>query len=154
MTGFGIHFLRIILGYLAAVFAAATTVSAILALTSKTLPETIGKGTFPAIVDVLETFIGTSIFAVMFVTVFAFPVWLMTIAMVEWRVIRAPLPYLLTGILAAVPLLIVISSDEPNMPTLWLIGLLAGLVGGYIYWRIAGRYAGIWKKPINSGGKL
>jgi hypothetical protein len=141
-----VHLLRMLLGYLAAVVAAAVTVSAILAFNRSTPPDLANASTITVLLDTLDGFAAVSVFAAMFIAVFAFPVWLIIVAIAEWRAIQNPAVYALAGMIAAVPLLIAKSADEPNKLAFWLMGLFAGFVGGLVYWAIAGRRSGNWKQ--------
>ncbi len=145
------HLLFMLLGYLAAVLAAAVTVSAILSLSQDTPPDLANAGAVAVLVDRFGTFAAVSLFASMFIIIVAFPVWFITATFAEWRSIQNPIVYALTGMLAAVPLLIAKSADEPDKLIFWLMGLFAGLVGGLVYWAIIGCRSGNWKQLAPSG---
>jgi hypothetical protein len=140
------HVLFMLLAYLAAVLAAAMTMSAIFAFTRSTPPDLANASTITVLLDALDGFAAVSVFAALFIAVFAFPVLLITAAFTEWRAIQRPSVYAFAGMLAAIPLLIAKSADEPNKLAFWLMGLFAGLVGGLVYWAIAGRRSGNWKQ--------
>jgi glucose dehydrogenase len=140
------HILFMLLGYLAAALASAATVSVILALSRNTPPDLANASTITVLLDALDGFAAVSVFAAMFIAIFAFPVWLITAAFTEWCAIQRPSVYAFAGMLAAIPLLIAKSADEPNKLAFCLMGLFAGLVGGLVYWAITGRSSGNWKQ--------
>jgi hypothetical protein len=149
-----IHLLRMVIGYIAAVVAAAIAASLMLMALSDFSLGSEPSFILARILDALGTFAALSIFASLFIVVSAFPVWAISVLIAEWRNIRSRNMYLIAGVLAACPFLIAKSLSEPDLISFRITVLLAGLVGGYVYWRIAGRSAGTWTKTINSEGKL
>ncbi len=143
------HLLRMVLGYLASVVAAALTATVALSV----IDPPSSAGDYPTImamlIDKAGGFLAVWLAASVFIAIMAFPVWAVVAFISELSNIRARYAYLATGMLAAVPFLLGQSGNEPNKISFWLISLLSGLAGGYVYWRIAGRYAGLSNKQLN-----
>ncbi|MFM1814186.1 MAG: hypothetical protein RLZ98_881 [Pseudomonadota bacterium] len=80
--------------------------------------------------------------------VFAAPFALLAVIVGEWQAIRSWSFYVLTGLaIAAAGFATLYSGENPGQPTIinqyaLLAYFAAGLVGGFVYWLFAGKYAG------------
>jgi hypothetical protein len=144
---FGYRLLRMFAGYLLAVLAAASAVSAILGVATAVAMGS-GAPLLGQIGHAAGTLLALALFASVFIFFVALPVWIPAAACAEWRSVRSLPAHLFFGALASVPYIISKWSTEPDLALLCVVSVLGGCAGGFAYWRAAGRNAGRWKLLI------
>lgn len=137
------RFAVIVFGYICAVFAAALLLNALILATLGVLPDPVDDG-FSASLWVATPFMA------LIISFFAFWPTLAMIILGEYFAKRDSLFYSLSGLIIALILSVLgyqtgLQNDMLDAPELSIFMSMAasGIVGGFVYWLIAGRNAGI-----------
>jgi hypothetical protein len=141
---FSIHLFFMILGYaLAVLVASAITVFIIFAPT--VFPD---NGAWGSAYRTLRDLPGMFLIGAYFTAVYALPGWLISVITAEVRNERGKYWYGVAGLLTAVlaHFLNGQAMASFSQPSIFIGSLIGGSVAGLIYWTIAGKHAGAWKK--------
>jgi hypothetical protein len=133
-------------GYARAVLVA-TLVTLTIFIAPSMLPDGGTRGSFFGFLRGFPAMLG---FGLAMTATHAFPGWLATVSLAEWRRIVSVYYFAAGGIFTAFLAVAIMGGERLNLfaspSPLLLAAMVGGACGGLAYWRLAGRGSGAWRK--------
>ncbi len=143
---FLIHFLFMLVGYALAVLVASTTISLIARLPSNSPDPYYWGRVFSYGPDIP----GALLIGAYVAAIYALPGWLVSVIIAEIRKEKRSFAFAAAGVLTALLALYLadMGLELTSMSTLFFAFLTGGFFGGLVYWAVAGRHSGAWRKQL------